>query len=154
YRNAVHWSVDRFFADFIGRADLSHAAIIYTSDHGQNLAIGSATHCSHQSAHPDEGRVPLFALTGIEPLRQQLADAGRVNFGRASHFALFPTLIELFGYRSGDFAHGYGRSLFEEIEQAQDFVSGDIMGIFSDQLWWTPIAGREVEMAAPSPVVR
>jgi glucan phosphoethanolaminetransferase (alkaline phosphatase superfamily) len=156
YRNAVRWSVDVFFADFLGRTDLSRAAVVYTSDHGQNLELGAATHCSVQGAHPDEGRVPLFVLSGIDDLKIRFAAAARLNFDRANHFAIFPTLLELFGYRPRDHDPGYGPSLFEPIDQPREFVSGDIMGIFSEELWWNPIVvpGPKAGTVAPAVVAR
>lgn len=151
YRNAVHWSVDAFFADFVGRADLSQAAVLYTSDHGQNLDIGAVTHCSAHDAHPDEGRVPLFVLTGLDPLKRRFADAARINHGRANHFSIFPTLIDLLGYRPEDFDNGYDPSLFDPIIRPQEFTSGDIMGVFSETFWWNPIKPPAAEAAKGAP---
>lgn len=139
YRNAVHWSVDVFFADFLDRADLRETVVLYTSDHGQNLRVGALTHCSVDDPHPDEGRVPLFALTGVDAVKRRLAAGARLNFGRTTHFALFPTLIELFGFEPDRLPYRYNASLFEPNTRPQRFASGDIIGIFDETLGWTPI---------------
>src|SRR5438046_9376880 len=51
YRNSVSWSVDGFFRKLF-EIDLSHTAVFYTSDHGQQFAPARLTHCTVTEATP------------------------------------------------------------------------------------------------------
>ncbi len=73
YRNVVRWSVDGFFRRFFDEVDLKNTAVIYTSDHGQNLVDGHFTHCSMENPDPREGLVPLMAITGDPVLKARFA---------------------------------------------------------------------------------
>jgi hypothetical protein len=102
YRNTLDWNVGAFFDRLFARADLSRATLIYTSDHGQDLhergRPGVNTHCSGDPVM-EEGLVPLVVLAGEEA--QGSAEWSRwaaANRGRASHYQLFPTMLELMGY--------------------------------------------------------
>jgi len=139
YRNAVRWSVDRFFAEFFARTDLANTAMIYTSDHGQALMAGQLTHCVVENPDPVQGLVPLMAVTGDPGLRQKFEAGAELNRGRASHFGIAPTLLELMGYRDSDVMAFYGESLFTPPVAAPAFTSGDVFGLFSDQVTTTPI---------------
>ena len=61
YDTALAWSKRDFFARLLAGIDRDAVAIVYTSDHGQNLTPGALPHCSRE-AHPDEFRVPLIAF--------------------------------------------------------------------------------------------
>ncbi|MEO5587089.1 MAG: sulfatase-like hydrolase/transferase, partial [Novosphingobium sp.] len=67
YRNVLLWSVGAFFDRLLADGDFSHATLIYTSDHGQDLHEtrhpGLDTHCSGDPV-PQEGLVPLVAIEG------------------------------------------------------------------------------------------
>lgn len=142
YKNAIHWSVDVFFKDLIGRSDISQAAILYTSDHGQNLKSGNLSSCSDKNADASEGRVPMLFLSGIDTLRRRFARGAEININKTSHFAIFPTLIELFGYDREILGRNYGASLLGKINAPQEFVSGDLFGIFRNEIYWNAIRGR------------
>lgn len=139
YRNAVRWSVDRFFAEFFKATDLSNTAVIYTSDHGQALMAGQLTHCVVENPDPVQGLVPLMAITGDKELRQRLEAGAKLNRGRASHFEIAPTVLELMGYSEGDVQAFYGESLFTVPVAEPAFTSGDVFGLFSDQVNTTPV---------------
>lgn len=139
FRNAVHWSVDVFFADLLARAEFRDTVVIYTSDHGQNIRVGKSTHCTVRDPHPDEGRVPLLVLTEIAGVRRRFEQGVRLNADRTSHFAIFPTVLDLLGYRRDRLRHRYDANLFEQAVHPQRFTSGDIMGIFGEEFRWNPI---------------
>lgn len=151
YRNAVRWSVDEFFQRLLAKVDLTKTAILYTSDHGQNLAGGKVTHCATTDPHPREGLVPMLVLSRDETLRARFIAAARVNRDRTSHFALFPTLIDMFGYDKTVLGQAYGPSLFERQTRQPRFTSGDIFGMFSSTVNWTTVntARDHVERLAP-----
>ncbi len=140
YRNAVRWSVDGFFHDLLGRSRLDNTALLYTSDHGQNLKLGGLPHCSAVDADPSEGRVPLFFLSGDDRLLETFADAASRNRNRADQFAVFPTLLNLFGYRTTYLGPQYTDSLLGTMSGSQTFLSGDLFGMFGDELHWNSIA--------------
>jgi glucan phosphoethanolaminetransferase (alkaline phosphatase superfamily) len=138
YKNAVHFAVDRFFEDLLPQIDLRNAAIIYTSDHGQNLLDDGkpVTHCRRHDTNMYEAVVPLFAWAGDAGLRQAFGRAAAMNFGAASHFEIFPTLLVLLGYDPAIVRERYHQTLFEPIEQPLGYVSGPITGRFGQQPDW------------------
>jgi hypothetical protein len=93
YDTALAWSKTRFFARLLDGVDRRNVAIVYTSDHGQNLAPGALPHCSRTPV-PDEFRVPLLAF-----LPERLA--GRYAAApRAGHSAsqILPATLGWMGY--------------------------------------------------------
>jgi glucan phosphoethanolaminetransferase (alkaline phosphatase superfamily) len=145
YKNAVYRAVDRFFAELLPRVDLAETVILYTSDHGQNLLDDGTpvTHCRRSRQNLYEVVVPLLAWAGDDALRQRFERAASANFGAASHFEIFPTLLVLFGYDPGSVRERYRQSLFEVIEQPLGYVSGPISGRFGWQPAWHSRAGIE-----------
>ncbi len=139
YSNAIRWAVDGFFQDLLGRVDLTRTAILYTADHGQNLDIGKVTHCTTVNPDPREGLVPMMFISADPGLKAMFEAGAKLNYGRTTHFALFPTLLELFGYPRRLLGRDYGPSLLERIGQAPKFTSGDIFGTFSKQVRWTAL---------------
>ncbi len=147
YRNGVRWSVDGFFAELFERFALDDVAIIYTSDHGQRFEPGRLTHCSVRGAHPLEGIVPLWLIAGDPDLAGQFAAAARRNRDRADHFAIFPTLLGLFGYDPAFVRERYGEDLFAPLAREAAFSSGDVFGLFSDEVNWTEVRERRRYLA-------
>lgn len=139
YRNAVRWSVDRVLKRLVDRVSLDDTLIIYTSDHGQNLSSAALSHCSVKNADPREALVPLFAISEKPELRARLSAGAQMNWDNASHFAIAPTLLDLFGFKPEDIATKYGPSLFEKPEQQAEFTSGDIFGLISEKVHWNKI---------------
>jgi glucan phosphoethanolaminetransferase (alkaline phosphatase superfamily) len=138
YKNAIHWSVDRFFEALLPHIDLAETAIIYTSDHGQNLLDDGkpVTHCRRLGVQLNEAVVPLLAWTGNQALRQRFLQAAEVNFGSVSHFEIFPALLDLFGYDPAIVRDRYHQSLFERIDEPLGFISGPITGRFGRKPAW------------------
>jgi lipid A ethanolaminephosphotransferase len=113
YRNTLAWNVGAFFDRLLG-GGIGGATLVYTSDHGQNLhergGPGLNTHCS-----PDpgiaEGAVPLVLIRAAGAPGPDWIGAAAANRDRASHYALFPTLLTLMGYDEGEVARLYGPPL-------------------------------------------
>jgi glucan phosphoethanolaminetransferase (alkaline phosphatase superfamily) len=139
YRNVVRWSVDRFFKRLFDEVDLRDTAVIYTSDHGQSFSPGRLSHCTVEDPDPREALVPLFAIPSSESVRARLVAAAQANQGLASHFAIVPTILELFGYPRGDLAGVYRESLLQPNRGTPAFTTGDIFGLFSSKVRWHPI---------------
>lgn len=102
YLNAVSWNVGHFFDLLLPGLSLSDAVIVYTSDHGQNFhrdgSPGYVTHCTDGQAAMGEGRVPLVLLTNDAYWQPRFAADAKLNFGKASQFDVFPTLLKMMGY--------------------------------------------------------
>ena len=120
YRNTLLWNVGGFFDRLFARADLARTTLVYTSDHGQDLhedaRPGYTTHCTNPPL-PAQGAVPLVVIEGktVRSLDWQ------VRRDRASHYAVFPTLLALMGYRAEQVEPLYGRSLAQPLEDPMTF---------------------------------
>jgi glucan phosphoethanolaminetransferase (alkaline phosphatase superfamily) len=138
YKNAIHWSVDHFFEQLLGTIDLSNSVLIYTSDHGQNLLDDGqpTTHCRRVRESLYEAVVPLLVWTGNDEFRQKFFQAAQQNYGRVSHFEIFPTVLELLGYDQELVKRRYHQGFFEKIDEPLGFTSGPIMGRFGWQATW------------------
>jgi hypothetical protein len=93
YETALEYSKRGFFDRLLEGVDRQDVAIVYTSDHGQNLAEGAIPHCS-PSPVPAELHVPLLAFLPdrfAEPYRQA---------PRSGHAAsqIFPATLIWMGY--------------------------------------------------------
>jgi lipid A ethanolaminephosphotransferase len=143
FRNVVRWSVDRFFGRMMAEAPLANSVVIYTSDHGQIFDPRRLTHCTVDDPDPREGLVPLFVMPGNTGLRPRFEAAAQASHGHGSHFAIIPTVLELFGYSRADVAAQYGESLFEPNKRAPAFTSGDIFGLFAKTVRWHPLDLRK-----------
>ncbi|QXI40779.1 sulfatase-like hydrolase/transferase [Pseudomonas xantholysinigenes] len=114
YQNTVLWNVGEFFRRLFAEGDLSHAVVLYTSDHGQDLHErgnpGLNTHCDSDPV-PEEGLVPLVVIQGqgLKTLDWQAHLAQNRN--ASSHYNLFPTLLKLMGYDGEAVSGVYGRAL-------------------------------------------
>lgn len=110
YRNALAWTVGGFFDRLFARANLKDALIVYTSDHGQNLHergdAGTTTHCS-SSPSVEEGAVPLVVIDSSG----RWVEAAKRQFDGASHYRIFPTLLNAMGYDPRSVRRLYGESL-------------------------------------------
>jgi glucan phosphoethanolaminetransferase (alkaline phosphatase superfamily) len=145
YKNAIRWSVDRFFESLVKEIDLSETVLIYTSDHGQNLLDDHkpVTHCRRMSQNLFEAVVPLLVWSGNDVQRKKFELAAKQNFNKASHFEIFPTILTLFGYDSQSVREQYHQSLFETIDEPLGFVSGPIAGRFGRKATWNSREGLE-----------
>jgi len=138
YKNAIRWSVDRFFETLLAGIDLSNSVLIYTSDHGQNLLDDGkpTTHCRRSQESLYEAVVPLLVWTGNEQIAQKFGLAAEQNHNAASHFEIFPTILQLFGYDPYIVKQRYHQNLFEKIDTPLGFTSGPVMGRFGRPAAW------------------
>jgi glucan phosphoethanolaminetransferase (alkaline phosphatase superfamily) len=139
YRNAILWNVDRFMGEMFRRADLTNAAMIYTSDHGQSLDPKGLTHCITENPNPRMGLVPLYAYAGMQGLRARLEQGAAKSRGRASHFQIAPSVLSWMGYDDRDLAVHYDESLMAGTARSPNFSTGDIFGMFSNRPIWNAI---------------
>jgi glucan phosphoethanolaminetransferase (alkaline phosphatase superfamily) len=128
YHKALRWSVDHFFERVLPVLQRSDTVTIYTSDHGQSLFEGGYD-LSHCSLRPDlvygEVFVPLFVFAGPPELRLKFNVAATRAFNRASHFEIFPTLLELMGYSERWVQNISGRGLLNvPVERRRGFLLG------------------------------
>ncbi len=106
YDTALGWSKRHFFERLLAGIDRETVAIVYTSDHGQNLTPGALPHCSREAV-ADEFRVPLLAfLPGAAAARYAAAP-------RAGHSAsqIFPATLIWMGYDPAAVAARYDNDL-------------------------------------------
>jgi hypothetical protein len=93
YETALEYSKAGFFDRLLAGVDRQQVAIVYTSDHGQNLADGAVPHCS-PSPVPAELHVPLLAFLP-EDLSQRYASAPRRGHSATQ---IFPATLIWMGY--------------------------------------------------------
>ncbi len=138
YKNGVRWAVDAFFRRLFEDLDLSDSVIVYSSDHGQHLMESAfpGTHCRTESPHAAEGIVPLVVFTDEPRLRTQFHAAAELNHNQASHFNIFPTLLQLLGFETAAVRRTYGPGLRETIDDELAFTTGGMIpGIGSRPKW-------------------
>ncbi len=138
YANAVYWATDVFFQSLLPTLNLANAAIIYTSDHGQNIMDDGTiiTHTRREHANWQEVLVPLFVFTTNKKLTEQLTTGIKHNLNNVSSLNIFPTLLFLFGYKLIDIHEKYGNTIFEKISAKNDFFPGSIMQIYKKNIVW------------------
>ncbi|MEO9498928.1 MAG: sulfatase-like hydrolase/transferase [Parasphingorhabdus sp.] len=98
YEKAVRFSKKDVLERVLDGVDRQNVAIIYTSDHGQNVKPGVVPHCSANPVR-QEFEIPLFAFLpeSRRPLFAAMTDGPR------SASQIFPTSIVWMGY-SADYA--------------------------------------------------
>ncbi len=106
YDTALGWSKRGFFDALLAGVDREQVAIVYTSDHGQNLTPGALPHCS-QAPVADEFRVPLLAFLP-EPLAARYAAAPRAGHSTSQ---IFPATLGWMGYDRAAVQARYDRDL-------------------------------------------
>jgi glucan phosphoethanolaminetransferase (alkaline phosphatase superfamily) len=139
YRNAISWSVDKWMEDFFKKVDLSDAVMIYTGDHGQRFEPGRLTHCQTTDVDPATASVPMLVYAPPGELREKLKAAMPLSKGRATHFQIAPTVYQLLGYSAADISKSYDESLFVGTQRPTEFTSGDVFGLFGNQVIFNPI---------------
>lgn len=143
YSKAVRWSTDRTMARLTKEANWDGTTMVYTADHGQNFSTGRLTHCSSlTNVDPNEGIVPLMVATEDQALRDRLTAVARKYPGKASHFAIAPTLLELMGYAPSDVSAIYDLSLLSHLPNDPQLVSDDIFGLFGTRPNWHSVDPR------------
>ena len=154
YRNTIRYNVDGFFRELL-QGDLRDVAIIYTSDHGLSLLDHDnvLTHCNSADPHELEGLVPLLAMSGDPELQRSLRDAAFVNRHRASHFQIFPTLLELLGFDRAEVEATYGAGLIEPLAEAdRAFSFGPVAGGSGLAVRWKSMPADLRELVPTEPV--
>jgi hypothetical protein len=106
YDTALKWSKGQFFGRLLAGVDRQAVAIVYTSDHGQNLAPGKLPHCSSEAV-ADEYRIPLIAFLP-DVLSARYSDAPRMGHSASQ---IFPATLGWMGYDSAKAAALYDNDL-------------------------------------------
>ena len=106
YDTALGWSKRKFFGRLLAGVDREAVAIVYTSDHGQNLTPGALPHCSREAV-ADEFRVPLLAFL---PADQSARYAKAPRTGHSAS-QIFPATLIWMGYDPAAVAARYDRDL-------------------------------------------
>jgi Sulfatase len=105
YRAAVAYSKRGLFDLLLEGIDRDKVAIVYTSDHGQNVGEGAVPHCSEDPVAA-EFSVPLVAL-----LPEALATTFPGPEGGRSASQIFPTTLQFMGYDPVSAQQRYDRDL-------------------------------------------
>ena len=137
FMNGVRWSVDDWFKDLLSQSrDFQDYVIIYTSDHGQNIVDDGtlATHCRPR-VNRFEGIVPMIVFSNDAAILERFKIVQMTNYGKTSHFQIFPTLIGLAGYKDSWVRSHYGVSLMEPPSTLPEFFVGDAHGRGSVRQW-------------------
>jgi hypothetical protein len=123
YRNTLLWNVGEFFRIVLGSADLDHAFLLYTSDHGEDFGQNQESFKLHCSPEPSqyEGLVPLVIITGLPGWSEKAREWAVRNFNHSSHYNIFPTILAVLGYSDPKILSTYGPSLFEYTHDPMTF---------------------------------
>ncbi len=108
YETAVRYSKDGFFETLFDGVERENIAIIYTSDHGQNVGDGVLPHCSRDAAQA-EFSVPLAAFLP-ERIAAPYALAQRAD---RSHSQIFPATLIWMGFDRQSVVRNYDNDLTE-----------------------------------------
>lgn len=106
YDTALNWSKKGFFKQLFTDVDRRDVAIIYTSDHGQNLKTGALPHCSRTPV-TDEFRVPLLAFLPDHIAARYEGAPARGH----SASQIFPATLIWMGYPSAEVEALYDHDL-------------------------------------------
>ena len=106
YEAAIAYSKQAFFPTLLADIDREKVAIIYTSDHGQNVQQGVMPHCS---THPDKAEfaVPLLAFlpSAVAEGFPQKSESGY------SASQIFPSTLAWMGYDESMAIDAYDNTL-------------------------------------------
>jgi hypothetical protein len=106
YETAVEYSKRGFFERLLAGVDRQDVAIVYTSDHGQNLRPGAVPHCS-PSPVPAELHIPLVAFLP-DRLAERYAAAPRSGHAASQ---IFPATLVWMGYDPAQVQRRYDHDL-------------------------------------------
>lgn len=106
YDTALGWSKGQFFERLLAGVDRDAVAVVYTSDHGQNLTPGALPHCSREAVR-DEFRVPLLAFLP-DALAAHYAGAPRQGHSASQ---IFSATLGWMGYDAAKAAALYDNDL-------------------------------------------
>jgi glucan phosphoethanolaminetransferase (alkaline phosphatase superfamily) len=145
FMNGVRWSVDDWFKLLLsGSGEFEPYAIVYTSDHGQNIVDDGTlgTHCRPRATR-FEGMVPMIVFSNDTEILDRFEAVQHASYNRTSHFQVFPTLISLAGYRESWVVSHYGTSLSERPDFSPQFFVGDLHGRGSVREWVSILPGTD-----------
>lgn len=132
YNNAILWAVDGFWQKLDSIvADYPDLVVIYTSDHGQNIFDDeqiTATHCYKGPAPAVMAKVPLFIYSPDMAKIQHFKSQAIMQNHPYSHFQIFPTAIDLMGYKGTSNVNPASNLLNGYLSLTDYFTSGDIYG--------------------------
>jgi glucan phosphoethanolaminetransferase (alkaline phosphatase superfamily) len=135
--NGIRWTVDDWFKSLLAESGkFEPYAIVYTSDHGQNIVDDGtlSTHCRPQATR-FEGMVPMIVLSNDETILERFETIQQASYNSTSHFQVFPTLLRLTGYPEEWVKRHYGTSLSELPDFQPRFFVGDLHGRGSIRQW-------------------
>lgn len=131
YEQAVAYNSDIFFSELFAAGRPQQTVFIYTSDHGQTLRENGEV-ASHCSTSRSEALVPLMIIS--EDVRIRSAD---VSY-RASHFNIFPTILDLMQVPIDRRTEQYALSLLTakgSDSTRRYYVAGDLHGTGSTKTY-------------------
>ncbi|WP_417612006.1 sulfatase-like hydrolase/transferase [Parasphingorhabdus sp.] len=106
YEAAISYSKQGFFPTLLSGVDRENVAIVYTSDHGQNVKQGVTPHCS---AHPEKEEFAVPLLVFLPP---NLAERYVVeDENRYSASQIFPSTLTWMGYDRSQATEKYDNTL-------------------------------------------
>ncbi|MDJ0756317.1 MAG: sulfatase-like hydrolase/transferase [Ardenticatenaceae bacterium] len=133
YDNAVSYNIDTFFEKLLqDDVFLENTIIVYTSDHGQTLGQvnGQWPHCGGSRI---EAMVPLFLIGDIPNLDTSYP---------ASHFNIFPTILDLMNFPADERPVEYSLSLLQAtgadqsdryfLSKTEGFLNGEVVNFDSE----------------------
>lgn len=128
YKNAMRWSVDKFFAYLLPKLEGKNYLIIYASDHGEAISESGRTsgHCSLLTASPEEVRIAFFLKSDHKTLQNQFQALLPHKINKVSQYQIFPTTLRLLGYDPSWLKKEYGPSLLDPENQPLRFFIGSI----------------------------
>lgn len=126
YKNAINYIIDPFFEELITNNTFNNSVIFYTSDHGQNLKDNglNLTHCSTRNTSIYEGLVPLIIITDDKENKKLLEKAAIKNIDKTSHYNIFPTILNILGYKSEVITKRHSQTIFDDLNDQQKFITG------------------------------
>jgi len=88
-----------------------------------------------------EGLVPLLVFTENEYFLEKFRLGAQKNLNKASHFNIFPTLLDIWGYKKTEYNQFHGVSLFDNITFPRKFLSGIMtVKVIKSGIWqWNAI---------------
>jgi hypothetical protein len=120
YEAALKFAVDQFMNKLFSMLKGKKFALIYTSDHGQNLTSKySLPHGSPENTSECEISVPILIAGSV------FSNAGQDSRAK-SHFQIPPTLLNILGY--GPQANSEGVPLWKEWHGGSDFLYDPFQG--------------------------
>lgn len=132
YYNSLRWGVDEFFKELLTRLKNRDVLIVYSSDHGQSILEAGipGTHNRTFNISPSQASVPILAAGLNTSSVNFLKENYNVqNLNETSAEQIFPTLLFMMGFDKSDIEKHYARTLFDSVNPARSFLSGDMWGL-------------------------